>query len=81
MSWIREIEESGAQDELRALYKRIVGARGRVANILKAQSLHPSGLAAHFEMYLSLMFGPSPLSRFQRELLATAVSVWNGCHY
>lgn len=81
MSWIREVGEPEAQGELRALYERIAGARGRVSNILTVQSLHPAGLEAHFDLYLTLMFGPSPLSRFQRELLATYVSSLNGCHY
>ncbi|MBI4513682.1 MAG: peroxidase [Gemmatimonadetes bacterium] len=81
MTWICVIDESEAQGELRAIYQRIAGTRGRVANILKLQSLHPAGLEAHFDLYLALMFGPSPLSRFQRELLATFVSSVNGCHY
>ncbi len=81
MSWIRRIDEPEAEGKLRRLYERIAGARGDVANILKVQSLHPEGLEAHFELYCTLMFGPSPLSRVQREMLATAVSLWNGCHY
>ncbi len=31
--------------------------------------------------YAAIMFGPSPLSRFQRELLATVVSAELDCFY
>ncbi|MEM8862322.1 MAG: carboxymuconolactone decarboxylase family protein [Chloroflexota bacterium] len=33
------------------------------------------------DFYGTLMFGPSPLSRSQREMLATVVSVVNHCVY
>jgi alkylhydroperoxidase family enzyme len=81
MTWIRTVSPEQAEGGLREIYRRIAGARGGVANILRAQSLHPAALAAHFELYRTLLFGPSPLSRVQREMLATAVSAWNGCRY
>jgi uncharacterized peroxidase-related enzyme len=33
------------------------------------------------ELYLDIMFGRSPLSRAQREMIAVVVSVANGCQY
>lgn len=81
MSHILSISEADASGELAALYEQMNDASGRVANILKVQSLSPRTLAAHFAFYRELMFGKSPLSRAQRELIAVAVSQANNCHY
>ena len=32
-------------------------------------------------IYLSIMYGPSPLSRAQREMMAVVTSQANDCHY
>ncbi|MCA9675129.1 MAG: carboxymuconolactone decarboxylase family protein [Myxococcales bacterium] len=81
MADIRTIDEADAQGALAALYRRLADPRGRVANILKVQSLSPATLEAHYALYRALMFGPGPLSRAQRELIAVAVSDVNRCHY
>lgn len=81
MAWIRSIAPADAGPELRAIYERIAGARGGVADIHRVQSLNPKALAAHFELYKAIMFQPSPLSRVQREQLAVVVSEANGCQY
>jgi len=74
------ISPEEAEGELVAVYARL--GRGRApANIYQVQSLHPASIAAHAELYRTVMFGPSPLSRAQRELIATVVSEANGCHY
>jgi len=44
-------------------------------------SLRPETLHASMEMYKAIMFGPSSLSRAERELLATVTSSANDCHY
>ncbi|MFW6201637.1 MAG: hypothetical protein ACOC8B_03605 [Gemmatimonadota bacterium] len=81
MSWIRTIDESDATGPLARVYEEIAGAGRRVANILKIQSLHPAGLREHDALYRTLMFGPSPLSRTEREAIAVVVSKTNGCRY
>lgn len=81
MSWIQTIEPEDADASLRIAYNVVANARGGIANILKIHSLHPGVMTAHLELYRELMFGPSELSRVERELIATAVSVFNGCHY
>lgn len=81
MSWIREIDEADATGELAALYSELVEKRGKVANILKVHSLNPGALAAHAELYMRLLFGPSQLSRGEREAIAVATSVANRCDY
>ncbi len=81
MAWIRTIAPPDAGGELAEVYREIGAARGGVGHILQIQSLHPKALKAHFDLYRSLMFGVSPLSRAEREMIATVVSATNGCHY
>jgi len=78
---IATVDEAVAEGELAEVYRHIAGAAGAVAHILKSSSLHPAVLRRHDDLYREVMFGPSPLSRAQREMVATAVSVLNGCHY
>lgn len=82
MAWIKQIEENEAQGKLRELYKRIANrSKKGVANILKVHSLNPDALEAHLNLYETLMFGDSGLSRKQREMIAVAVSSANSCKY
>ena len=50
-------------------------------NILRIHGVHSVVMRPHFTLYRVLMHGPGPLTRVQRELIAVAVSVRNGCHY
>ena len=50
-------------------------------NIVRSMSLSPPTLRASMELYKAIMFGPSDLSRQDRELLATVVSATNECYY
>ena len=81
MTAIRTIDESDATGPLAELYRRLAGSDGRVANILKSQSLSPETLETHYAFYRALMFGPGPLSRAQRELLGVVTSAVNRCDY
>jgi alkylhydroperoxidase family enzyme len=44
-------------------------------------SPNPRILASSMDLYATVMFGPSELSRRRRELLAVVVSRANDCHY
>lgn len=55
--------------------------RGKVANVFRAQSLLPHTIAPHVDLYTALMFGPGPLAREDRELVAVVVSSFNDCDY
>jgi len=81
MAWIHEAEPADASPALAAAYARVGAARGRVANILKVHSVNPAVMTAHLELYRTLMFGPSELSRAERETVAVAVSAANECRY
>jgi uncharacterized peroxidase-related enzyme len=81
MAWIRVIDEFEATGALQTLYHDLAKRRGKVANIMKIQSLNPGSIETHLALYLHLLFGPSPLSRGEREIIAVAVSAANGCQY
>ncbi len=50
-------------------------------HILRSHSLNPAAVRAHLELYRTIMFGASPLTRAEREAMAVAVSAVNDCHY
>lgn len=81
MAWIRTIEPEEGDEPLRQAYAAVAGRRGEVANILSIHSLNPAVMISHLRLYADLMFGPSELTRAEREMLAVAVSSTNGCHY
>ncbi|MEK6266288.1 MAG: carboxymuconolactone decarboxylase family protein [Clostridium sp.] len=82
MAWIKQIGMEESQGKLRKLYDRIVGrTKGSVANILMVHSLNPDAMEAHLNLYETIMFGESGLSRGQREMIAVVVSSTNSCHY
>ncbi len=81
MAWIRTVAEGDAEGDLKPLYDAAVKRAGKVFGIVRLMSPNPGVLEASMNLYLAVMFGPSPLSRRQREMLATVVSAANGCHY
>jgi alkylhydroperoxidase family enzyme len=70
-----------AEGRLAEIYRDIAGSRGTVANILTCTGLNPAALVGHMGIYKAVMFGQSPLSRADREMVAVAVSHANDCHY
>lgn len=66
-----------AKDEYEAAVKRA----GRIWNIVSVQSQLPEVMRDSMRLYSSIMFGPSPLTRAQREMIAVVTSNANECHY
>ena len=81
MAWIDIIDEENAEGSLKEQYDQLIEPWGGVDNILKIHSLNPESLAAHVQLYKTLMYGKSPLSRTDREMIALVVSAINQCHY
>jgi uncharacterized peroxidase-related enzyme len=81
MAWIDVIDESEASGELKSVYERIKGARGKLSTIMQVQSLNAKAMAAHLDLYVTLLFDRSGLTRVERELIAVVVSAANGCDY
>jgi alkylhydroperoxidase family enzyme len=74
-----------AFDEATGVVKREYDAAtmraGRIWNIVSIQSQLPEVMRDSMRLYGSIMFGPSPLSRAQREMIAVVTSSSNECHY
>ena len=82
IAWIDTVLERDATGELRRAYQRSGDARtGNVDHIMKIHSLNPASLIDHLHMYKTLMFGDSPLTRVQREMIGVIVSAINRCEY
>jgi uncharacterized peroxidase-related enzyme len=82
MAFISYADSDPVEAKLAAVYDQIRAAGGGVApNILRVSSHQPAALAAHLNLYKTLMYGQSELSRAQREMIAVVVSQINGCHY
>jgi hypothetical protein len=78
--WIDRISLDGAEGTLADAYKQI--SRGRpLDHILEIHTLHPQSLLDHYALYRTSMFGPSPLTRIERESIAVVVSAVNDCFY
>ena len=81
MSWIDEVDVDDAEGKLEAIYAELLKKRGKVSNILKVHSLNPEAMANHLDLYMTVMFGASGLSRAEREAVAVVVSATNECAY
>lgn len=78
---LRLIDVGEATGDLKREYDDAVRRAGKVFNIVKAMCLRPAVLRRSMDLYKEIMFGPSELSRAERELLAVVVSRANDCHY
>ena len=81
MAWIAEIDEREAEGLLKDQYSKLKESWGGIDNILKIHSLNPESLAAHVQLYKTVMFGKSPIPRIDREMIALVASSINQCHY
>lgn len=81
MPWIRVIGPDEATGFLKKQYDAALKRAGRVWRIVSIMSQNPRVLKASMDFYSALMYGRSPLSRGQREMLAVVVSAANGCVY
>jgi alkylhydroperoxidase family enzyme len=81
MPWIRQIPPEDATGLLRELFDQAIERAGRLWNILRVMSVNPELLRDTIQFYLTSMMGDSPLTRVQREMLATVVSAELECNY
>lgn len=81
MPWIKQIGEDKADGELKEIYNELEESRGKVSNIMKIHSLNPLTMKNHLNLYQSIMFNESSLSREEKELIAVVVSLINNCEY
>jgi len=81
VAFIDYIPYDDASPELQELYRKYGGADNTPANIIRIAGHNPKAMEAHMRFYRAIMFGNSPLSRRQREMIGVVVSAINNCHY
>lgn len=81
MAWIEIVSSADATGMLKQLYDQAIKRAGKLWNIVSIMSQNPAAMKSSMEFYGTIMHGPSPLSRAQREMLATVVSAENHCVY
>lgn len=81
MPRINVIDHNEAIGDLKDVYDGLTKSRGKLADVHKIQSLRPKSIMAHMNLYMEIMYSRSELSRAERELIGTVVSITNGCNY
>ena len=82
MAWIKLTRPDEAEGLLKRLYDAAIKRAGKVFQVVQVQSPRPETLRASTQLYMEIMYSErSPLSRAQREMIATVVSRANHCHY
>jgi alkylhydroperoxidase family enzyme len=81
MPHIHQVPHHESEGLLRAELDEALRRAGRIWNIVAVQSQNPAALRDSIRLYATLMFGESPLTRAQREMLAVVTSQVNDCFY
>jgi len=81
MTWIEMISYEASDGDLRERFEPLQYAEGKIDHIMQIHSLLPSTMTSHHIFYRDIMYGRSDLSRKERELAATVISIANECHY
>jgi len=81
MPYIDQISVAQATGFLKKQLDGVLERAGRVWHIVHVMSQNPRTMDASMKLYGALMFGTSPLSRWQREMLAVVTSKANDCFY
>ena len=84
MAWAKTFAENEATGRLAEVYADIrqhwMGSMS-IPNIMKCMGLRPEALFGVWRMATAITFGASTLGRVREEMIATAVSALNHCHY
>ncbi len=81
VSWFPVPEEEELPEGLRGLFAKAREAVGFVPNVFRAYSYRPERLSAWFNHYKQLHEPTENLDAAEREMIAVAVSMANGCLY
>jgi uncharacterized peroxidase-related enzyme len=81
ISWFPVAEESGLPEDLAKLFARARERLGFVPNVFRAYAWRPDRLRAWFSHFRQLHEPTDGLSGAEREMIAVAVSMANGCLY
>lgn len=81
ISWFPIPPEDQLPENLRKLFSRAKEKLGFVPNVFRVYSFRPERLSAWFAHYKQLHEPTDNLSAAEREMIAVAVSMANGCMY
>ncbi|WP_273844438.1 peroxidase-related enzyme [Rubrobacter calidifluminis] len=81
ISWFPVPDESELPENLQGLFRKAKENLGFVPNVFRAYSFRPERLSAWFNHYKQLHVPTDNLSEAEREMIAVAVSMENGCLY
>ncbi|MCZ6750191.1 MAG: carboxymuconolactone decarboxylase family protein [SAR324 cluster bacterium] len=82
MTHLKFVGTGEAEGLVKEVYEAMSqGAAGQVPPLMQTLSLNPEGLAGFEKFYHAISAGGSTLGRRREEMIATAVSAWNGCWY
>ncbi len=81
MPRIKIINHNEATGNLKEIYDELIKSRGKLADVHKIQSLRPESIRTHMALYMEIMYSRSELTRAEREMIGTIVSVANSCKY
>jgi len=81
MPYIQQLSDADATGDAKRELDLAAKRAGRVWNIVRIMTPNPAVLRASMQLYKAIMYGESPLSRAQREMLAVVVSRQNDCVY
>ena len=81
MPWIKVYSLDEATGFLKKQYEAAIKRAGRIWHIVSIMSQNPRVMKMSMGLYGALLYGRSPLTRGQREMLAVVVSAENHCIY
>lgn len=81
ISWFPVPDENELPENLRKLFSKARERIGFVPNVFRVMSFRPERLSAWFAHYKQLHEPTENLSAAEREMIAVAVSMANGCLY
>lgn len=81
MPHIEQVPVEKATGLLKKLFDEAIARAGRIWHIVHVMSQNPRAMDTSMKFYGALMFGRSPLTRWQREMLAVVTSKANDCFY
>lgn len=81
ISWFPVPQETDLPENLRGLFSKARQRLGFVPNVFRVYSFRPERLSAWFSHYKQLHEPTENLSAAEREMIAVAVSMANGCLY
>jgi hypothetical protein len=81
MPWVRTVPAEEAEGELKELFTKLKIQHGRMFTPYEVMTTNGPGLAAVSQLNQVLRFGPSDITRIQREMIAAYVSALNDCTF